>query len=283
MLMRRPGAQGWLATALALMIVLGTAGTGVCGQVFDRIRKAGKVRLGVCYNRMPFGFLNQKGEWVGFEVDLANEMITRWRLEPELVKITDKNWGHLLAQGKIDGAFCRIRHTRSLESAFDFSVPYFFDSPYVMITKGQFKALTELKGHKIAAVQGSTTEREAMRILREAGDDAAETNVASYPDRPACFLALGRDKVAAWVDSGMYLLEYVSRKPGRFELLRASQAVEEVAAALPQDDSAWRDLVNLTLQDMAGDGSLYRLYNKWFGPDTAYLFPLGRDFEIWPD
>ncbi len=47
----------------------------------------------------------------------------------------------------------------------------------------------------------------------------------------------------------MILLEYSSKSPGRFELVSAGDAVEEVAIALPQDDSAWRALINFTIQD----------------------------------
>ena len=254
-----------------------------CGKTFDRIRKTGEVRIGITYDRSPYGRFNEKGEWVGFEVDVATEIVRRWKLKMVPVKVSDRNWGSLLSRGKIDAAMCRIRRTRSLESAFDFSVPYFFDAPYIMVIKGKYKNPSDLKGQKVAAVQGSSTERQAMRIMKEAGDPDAENNVVSYPDRPSCFLALGREKVAAWVDSGMVLLEYASRKPGRFELIRASNQVEPVAIALPQDDSAWRDLVNFTLQDMIGDGTLERIYKKWFGSDTPFHFPLGRGFEVWPD
>jgi polar amino acid transport system substrate-binding protein len=275
---------GLIAATIALLGVFWmNPSDGLCGKTFDRIRKMGEVRIGVSYDRKPYGYFNKKGEWVGFEVDVASEMVGRWKLKFEPVKVSDRNWGSLLSRGKIDAAFCRIRRTRSLESAFDFSVPYCFDSPYIMVLKGKLDKLEELKGQKIAAVQGAPTERRAMSLLKQVGDKEAETNVVSYPDRPSCFLALGREKVAAWVDSGLVLLEYASKKPGRFKLIRASDIVEPVAVALPQDDSAWRDLVNFTLQDMAGDGTLEKIYNKWLGPKTPHHFPLGRAFEVWPE
>jgi len=170
-----------------------------------------------------------------------------------------------------------------MEGEYDFSIAYFFDSLNALIPKDSFKAGSDLKGHKVAAVQGSSAEKTAMRLLKESGDDSAEKNVVSYPDRPSCFMALGREKVSAWVDSGLVLLEYASRSPGRFELMPVSQAMEEIAAAVPQDDSAWRDLINFTIQDMAADGSLKKVYDQWFGPDTPYHFPSKRSIEIWSE
>lgn len=272
-----------LVTAVATVALLVPWSTAQCGAVFDRVMKSGTVRLGVPYNRIPQGFLKPSGEWIGFELDLAKEMAKHMNLKLETVKVNEQTWGPMLSRGRIDAALCRITHRRSLENAFDFSVPYFFDALNILILKGTFKSTGDLKGNKIAAVQGSPSEKAAMRLLKEAGDQTAEKNVVSFPDRPTCFMALGQGKVAGWLDSGMTLIEYSSRSPGRFELIGASDAVEEVAAALPQDDSAWRDLVNFTIQDMAADGSFNKIYDQWFGSETPYAFPVKRSIVIWPE
>ncbi|MBI4963345.1 MAG: transporter substrate-binding domain-containing protein [Desulfomonile tiedjei] len=272
-----------LLTAMAVTSLLMSADLGQCGPVFERVMKSGTIRLGLPYNRVPQGFLKPTGEWVGFEVDLGTEMAKHMNLKLEAVKVNDKTWPTLLAEGRIDAALCRIRHTRSVEGEYDLSVAYFFDSLYALIPKGGLKTISDFKGHKVAAVQGSSAEKTAMRLLKESGDDSAEKNVISYPDRPSCFMALGREKVSAWVDTGTVLLEYASRSPGRFELMPVSQSVEEIAAAMPQDDSAWRDLINFAIQDMAADGSLKKIYDQWFGPETPYPFPSRRSIEIWSE
>jgi polar amino acid transport system substrate-binding protein len=275
-----------LRACLAALVVTGlltVPDEGACGPVYDRVMKTGTVRIGVPYNRIPQGFLKPTGEWVGFEVDLASEMASHTKLKLETVKVNDKTWRTMLSGGRIDAALCRIKHSRSLESEFDFSIPYFFDCTQVLIIKGGIKSVADLKGRKIAAMQGSPAEKAAMKVLRDAGDDAAEKNVVSYPDRPSCFLALGREKVSGWVDSGTTLLDYASRSPGRYELLPVSERLEPIAVALPQDDSAWRDFINFTIQDMAADGSLKTLYDRWFGPDPPHPFPIRGTVEVWSE
>jgi polar amino acid transport system substrate-binding protein len=272
-----------IAVALALVTLWIIPVTGRAGPVFDRVMKSGTLRLGVPYNVVPHGFLKKSGEWAGFEVDLSVELAKHMDLKLQQVKVTNKTWGPMLSKGQIDAAVCRIRHTRSRESEFDFSVPYFFDTKQILIRNGTIKGTQALKGHKIAALQGSASEKAAMRLLREAGDEAAEQNVVSFPDRPSCFLALGQEKVSGWIDSGIILLEYASRNPGRFELIDASDMVEAVAVALPQNDSAWRDMINFAIQDMAMDGTLQKIYVKWFGPKTPYPLPQKRTIEIWPE
>ncbi len=252
------------------------------GQVYDRIAKTGVVKLGVPYNIVPQGFL-QDNQWVGFEVDLATELARRLKVKAELVRVNDKTWRSLLSRGLLDGAFCRIRHTRTVEKEFDLSESFFYDSQRVLVLKGSFRSLKDLKAHKLAVVQGTTSERLAMNLLKSLQDEQAETNVVSYPDAASCFLALTKSKVAGWVDWGLTLLEYAAHNQGRFEIIDVSDTTQGIAMALPQDDSAWRDMVNFALQDMAIDGSLDKLYEKWFGPQTPYSFTKKRSLEIWAE
>jgi len=268
---------------LVLIVTFIPVGAGNCGPVFDRVMKRGVVRLGLPYNRVPQGFIGPDGKWVGFEVDLAGAMARHMNLKLEKVKVNGKTWPPMLADGRVDGAMCRIRHSRSLDGEFDFSVAYLYDALRILALKGLFKRPEQLKGHKIAAVQGSVSEQEAMRMLRAAGDEAAEKNVVSYPDRPSCFMALGREKVSGWLDAGLVLLEYGAKSPGRFELIEVAGATSPIAVVVSQNDSAWRDLINFTIQDIAADGSLKKIYDKWFGPNTPHTFSVGRSIEVWSE
>ncbi len=251
------------------------------GPVYDRVTSTGVVRLGVPYNLVPQGFL-QNGQWVGFEVDVASELAKRLKAKPQLVRVNDKTWRSLLSQGLLDGAFYRIRHTRAVEKEFDLSEAFFYDAQQVLVLKGSFRSVHDLKGRKLAAIQGTISEKLAMSLLKALKDEQAEAQVVSYPDAGSCFLALSKAKVAGWVDWGLTLLEYASRNQGKFDLIDLSENPQGIAMALPQDDSAWRDAVNFAFQDMALDGCLDKIYEKWFGAQTPYAFPKKRAMEIWP-
>jgi polar amino acid transport system substrate-binding protein len=253
------------------------------GSVYDNATRSGVVRIGAPYHAAPWGFFDADGKLTGFEAELAEELARRLNLKPEIEKVDDNSWPGLLASGRLDAVLCRIRHTRSLDRRFDFTVAYFFDRQAILIQKGTFKEASELSGRKVAALKASVYERQAMKTLRDAGDKQAERNVISCPDRPTCFLAFGKEKAAGWLDSAVNLLEYSSKSPGKFELLMAGTAVEEIAVALPQDDSAWRDALNFAIQDTAVDGTLKKLHDKWFGPDTPYSFPAWRAVDVWPE
>ncbi len=279
--------MSFVARAFLVMTILGVIFGGITealsGAVFDRVMKTDTLRLGHLNNRPPWGFLKPTGEWAGFEVDLAKGVAKHLNFKLETLRVNDGTWGTMLSSGQIDAALCRIQPHRSLARNFDFSVPYFFDSLQVLTVKGPFKTIANLSGKKIAAVQGSSHEKAAIAILKQAGDEMAEQNVVPYPDAPTCFMAVGQEKVAGWLDSGLTLLEYSSQSPGRFERISASGVVGEVAAALPKNDSAFRSLINSAIQDMVVDGSFAKVYDKWFGPESPYHYPIIRTIDVWPD
>ncbi len=275
-----------LRTFLIMLIlgaIFGVPTEALCGVVFDHVMKTGTLRLGYLYDRPPWGFLKPTGEWAGFEVDLAKEVAKHLNLKLETLRVNDATWKSMLSARQIDAALCRIQPHRSLARSFDFSVPYFFDSLQVLAVKGVFKTVADFAGKKIAVVDGSSYEKAAITILKRAGDDNAEQNVVPYPDAPTCFMAVGQERVAGWLDSGMTLLEYSSQSPGRFERISVSGVLEEVAVGVPKNDSAFRSLINFAIQVMVADGSFMKVYDKWFGPETPYSFPPIRPVNIWPD
>ncbi len=279
--------MAFMVRACLIMTIVGAISGGpteaLSGAVFDRVMKTGTLCLGHLNNRPPWGFLKPTGEWAGFEVDLAKQVAKHLNLKLKTLRVNDETWRSMLPAGQIDAALCRIQPRRSLAWSFDFSVPYFFDSLQVLAVKGAFKTVADLAGKKIAVVHGSSYEKAAIAILKEAGDDNAEQNVVLCPDAPTCFMVVGQEKVAGWLDSGMRLLEYSSQSPGRFERISVSGVVGEVAVGVLKNDSAFRSLINSGIQDMVTDGSFTKAYDKWFGPETRYSFPLIRTIDVWPN
>jgi ABC-type amino acid transport substrate-binding protein len=63
------------------------------------------------------------------------------------------------------------------------------------------------------------------------------------------------------------------------------ESAEPYALGLPQSDSMFRELVNVTLQEMKGDGSYDRIFNRWFGNQPAYavaIAPGDADYLLLP-
>jgi polar amino acid transport system substrate-binding protein len=276
-----------ILVALVFMVFAGPT-LSYAGATYDKVNKDGVVRVGMMYNSIPAAYFNDKNEWVGFDVDTAEEVVKRIgasmgkQLKVERVKVNNISRISMLTSGMIDMSVANMTHKRERDKTIDFSITYFFDGQKILAKKGKYKALKDFKGKKLASQQGTTSEKNAMELLKKLGDPNYQKNVISFQDEPSCFLALQQDKVAGWTTDSTILLGYAAKDPGKYELVGDFFSSEPYGMGVVQDDSAWRDAINFALQDMWADGTYKKIYDKWYGPSTPYSFPLTEKIEMWP-
>jgi polar amino acid transport system substrate-binding protein len=269
-----------------LAVVLLVPALCFAGPTYDKVMAAGVVQAGLMYNSIPAAYFNENNEWVGFDVDIATEVVNRIGqqmgkdLKMEKVKINNKTRISFLTSGRIDLSTANMTHKRERDKTIDFSITYFFDGQKILAKKGKYTSHKDFVGKKMASMQGTTSEKNIINLMKALGD--ANPNVISFQDEPSCFLALQQDKVAGWSTDSTILIGYAAKEPGKYELVGGFFSDEPYGIGLPENDSDWRDAVNFALQDMWNDGAYMNIYNKWYGPDTLYYFPMTEKIEMWP-
>lgn len=153
----------WWVALLAALVLLVAACQGlpaapapVGGSTLDRVKEAGVVRVGIRFDNPPLSFIDEQGNWVGFDVDLAEELAQRLGVRLERVKVDETTRISFLQEGKIDMAVASMNHTRSRDDAVDFSITYFWDSQTFLVRKGEFDSLQDMFGRKVAMNAGSS-------------------------------------------------------------------------------------------------------------------------------
>jgi len=270
-----------LLLALTLGLVL-TAAVAHAGKL-DEIKQRGTLVCGVKDSVVPFGFIDETSkQLVGFDVDICQFIADRAGVKLEVKTVTSATRIPMLTQGSVDLVAATMTHKFERDDVIDFSITYFFDGQKVLAKKGQFKSVKDMVGKKIATMQGTTSEVNVKRALKEAGDPNPDQSVISFQKESECFQALQMGRVAGWSTDASILVGYSAKEPGKFELVGNFLAEEPYGIAMPQDDSALRDAVNAALQDMWKDGTYKTIYNKWYGPGTPFEMPLAGQIEMWP-
>lgn len=271
------------AVVLALGMLCGLGATQAqAGPAYDQVMKSKVLRVGTMTDSIPGAYYNEKKEWVGFDVDIADEIAKRNDLKVDRIPVTNKTRIAFIQQGRIDMSVANMTHKRERDKSIDFSITYFFDGQKMLAKKGQFKDLKDFVGKKVATMQGTTSEINVKNLLKELGDKDVDKNVISFQKESECFQALKMGRVAGWSTDSSILIGYAAQAPGEFELVGDFFSDEPYGIGLPEDDSKLRDMVNFTLQDMWLDGTYKKIYDKWYGPNTPYHFPLTKKIEIWP-
>jgi len=246
----------------------------------DQAKESGTVRVGIRFDNPPLSFIDGEGNWVGFDVDLANTLADQLGLEIEQVRVDETTRISFLQEDKIDMAVASMNHTRSREEAVDFSITYFWDNQSFLIREGTYSNIDELMGQKVAANAGSSAIPSWQEYSSQAGGPAPE--IVEFTDKLAAVQALRDGAVEGYTEDNITLLALAAGDPD-LELLPGGHNPVQFGIGLPENDSEWRDAVNVALQELWKNGSYQKIYDKWLGPGAEIELPPGGQMEIWPE
>ncbi len=241
---------------------------------------AGQVRIGTRFDNPPLSFIDDKGDLVGFDVDLANALAQEMGLEPELIQVDGTTRISFLQDDKVDMSVASMNHTRPRDEAVDFSITYFWDNQSFLIRTGTYSSLEEIMGQKVAANAGSSAISSWQDYSAAAGGPAPE--IVEFSDKLAAMQALRDGAVAGYTEDNITMLVLAAGDP-ELELIPGGHNPVQFGIGLPENDSKWRDAVNIALQELWKDGTYHKIYETWFGPGADIELPLGGEMEIWPE
>jgi polar amino acid transport system substrate-binding protein/glutamate/aspartate transport system substrate-binding protein len=292
---RRMTMRRILATLGAAILVLGIGAAGTAATL-DDIEKKGEFVVGVRDGAIPFGFFDANNEHVGFSVDMAKEF--HKALEEKFGKsirltlktINPKTRIPLVANRTLHMVAGSSTHTVAREETVDFTITVFLTGTQLLAKKAQgLESYKDLAGKRVGAAQGSTNEK-AIRDLNEKGDIDPPAEIVVYQEHSQGMLALQKDIIDAYCTDGILLagLKAKAPNPDEYELVGDLITYDPYAYIVPEDDSKFRDFINIQLIAMIKDGRYQEHYDKWFGPQGTVPYPMTQEaqtlmkLQAWP-
>ena len=214
----------------------------------------------------PYGYKDANGEYVGFDLDLAQEVCTRngWTLKKQPIDwdFKDKE----LNSGSIDCIWNGFT-IDGRENEYTWSVPYVDNSQVVVVKSGSdIKTLADLKD-KVVVVQADSSALAAFT-----GDDASDENKAlaksfkelqQVGDYNSAFLNLESEMVdAVCLDIGVANYQIASRG-NKFTMLDEKVSSEKYGIGFKKGNTELKAKVEQTLFAMVGDGKFTEIAKKW--------------------
>ena len=149
-------------------------------DTLDDIKAAGVLRVGMEPGYMPFELTNQKGEIIGFDVDVAKRMAKKLGVKLELVSTAWDGIIPSLMTSKFDVIMSGMTITDERSQVVDFADPYIIIGQTALVRKdlaGEIKSYKDLNNpkYKIASKLGTTGEFAAKETFPKAQYFSYET------------------------------------------------------------------------------------------------------------
>jgi polar amino acid transport system substrate-binding protein len=221
----------------------------------------------------PYGYTDANGQPIGFCVEVAKYFAAKLGVGIEYVQVTAKSRIPLIVNGTIDADIGVTTPTVEREQVIDFSIPYLSEGVTLMVRKDSgIKAFADAK--VVAVTQGSINADRFMKV-----NPAAK--IVYFQDYPQAALAVESKKADALALPRENLMSFAKGMP-ELGVLNDDFYREYDAIGLKQNDSKWRNWINVTRQEMWCKGEFQRLYEKFVGtPPHFYLWsPTGLEEGI---
>ncbi|MGK7958235.1 MAG: amino acid ABC transporter substrate-binding protein [Crocosphaera sp.] len=263
------------AIGITLSLVLNLVSLPCLAEpILERIERTGKIRAGAWKNSQPFGYVNEKGEWVGYGIDMMKviqsqvEKALSKPIELELIEVNIQNFLDQTRDRDVDVACGPISFTWNREKYIDFSVSYFVSGTQFLVKKGiTIDSVEELKNKRLGVIPNTTNET----ILKTIEPDL---QIISVDNQKEGLTKLQQGEIDAYVSDSILLeaLRNSTPDPNAWDIIPQDILVsqEAYACVIPENDSHWRDIVNYSiLRAIQGyvieDPEFTKMFEGWFG------------------
>ncbi|MFO7578553.1 MAG: transporter substrate-binding domain-containing protein [Pelovirga sp.] len=252
---------------LGCLLVLGMLFPVVSSaDVLDEILQRGVLRVGMEPGYMPFEMTNQRGEIIGFDVDVARRMANAMGVKLELVSTAWDGIIPALLTDKFDIIMSGMTLTQERNLSVNFANPYIVVGQTVLIRKeiaGDVKSYRDLNDpkYKVSSKLGTTGEQAVKRMIPKA-------EYVSFETEQEAVLDMLNGKVHAVVyDLPLLSITNAQRNDGNLVFLDEPFTHEPLAWAIRRGNPDFLNWLNHFLNQIKSDGTYEQIYNKWFLED----------------
>ena len=261
-----------LGVALAAVLGVSQAGAEELTGTLKNIKDTGAITIGFRDSSIPFSYLDDHQQPVGFAMDICGKIVDAIKnelkldkLEVKLNPVTSSTRIPLLANGTIDLECGSTTNNAERQKQVAFTNTHFLTaSRFVAKKANNLSAIDDLKGKSVVSTAGTTN----IKQLTEA--NAARNlgiNIIPAKDHAEAFLMVETDRAAAFVMDDILLASLVagSKDPSAYAISKdAFSKPEPYGIMLRKDDPAFKKLVDAATAKVYTSGEGLKLYDKWF-------------------
>ncbi|MGB0385082.1 MAG: transporter substrate-binding domain-containing protein [Ardenticatenaceae bacterium] len=230
----------------------------------DHLDDQQQLRVGVRIDLPPFGFLDDKGQESGFDVELIKAMAAEWGIKEEQIEFVPVTAGTALA--KLAAGEVEILTTTPIDHQeehknIDFSETYFYDKQGLLVKNNSgIECITDLNGLTVAAIG----QDDAARVQDHAEENDVKVEIVPFQEYKQALEALINGQVAA-LTANQTTLSHSANDHDNLNVADQFFSQAAYALGLPAHDSSFNQKVKKLFGNFKKESEYNRIYRRWFG------------------
>lgn len=248
--------RGLLLSFLALLVGCGKDNRSALDIALER----GELIVGTEAEFKPFEYKNEKGEIIGFDMDMARELAKDLGVK---LRVDNMSWDSLptaLGTGRIDVIISGMTANEERAKSRSFTEPYYHTQLCLLVNaKSGIEKPADVNGKRLVVKTGTTGDDQSARLFPDA-------KVTRFEQEDICTLEVATGRADAFLYDRYSILNHQRKNPTITRAILEPQGPPQpYAMAVRLGDTKFVDRLNAFLEKFVADGRYARIYEKHFG------------------
>jgi len=241
-----------LVSALVVVAVLSLTGCQSQGKTLI---------VGTSADYEPFEYVDESGNYVGFDIELMEEVAARLDMEIEWQDIAFDGLIGSLQSDKIDAIIAAMSATPEREEQVDFTKPYFIGADAIIVAEGsgiEINKNEDMNGYRVGVQSGT--------IQEEWVDANIDAEVSRYERAEQAIMDLKSGRIDVVAMDYYAATSFMAQ--GGLELgLKTEFSGEHMAIAVKEGNTELRDQIDVVVAELQAEGFVEELAMKYLSGD----------------
>lgn len=237
-------------------------------RTVDEIKASGTINIGVFSDKSPFGYVDENGEYQGYDVYYARRIAEDLGVEVNFVSTEAANRIEYLQTGKVDIILANFTVTEERAQEVDFALPYM--NVALGVVSPDSAVITDLSqigtDDQVIVISGTTAE-----TYLEA--NYPEIKLQKYDAYAEAKTAFENGNGVAWANDNTEVIAFAIENPGFTVGIPSLGSADTIAAAVTKGNSSLLDWLNEEIHTLGEENFFHADY------EATLLDTYGKDYE----
>ncbi|MGC4018250.1 MAG: cysteine ABC transporter substrate-binding protein [Muricomes sp.] len=229
-------------------------------RTLDEIKKSGKLVVGVFSDKNPFGYVDEKGNYQGYDIYFAERLAKDLGVEIEYVSTEPASRVEYLQTGKVDIILANFTVTDERAESVDFALPYMKVALGVVSPdKALITAPEQLNGKKLIVAKGTTAETYFT-------ENYPDVELVKFDQYTEAYNALLDGRGDAFTTDNTEVLAWAIQNDGFTVGITSLGDLDTIAPAVTKGNTTLLDWINEEIKSLAGEQFFHADYKETLEP-----------------